>query len=204
MPQIRISNSRVGKIELPTQTPDGKPTHVYYRDDQLLGFGLRVTSGGAKSYFVEKRINGKNKRITIGKHGQVTPEQARKEAQMLLGDIVGGKDPVSEKKDKRAQSATLNEAYRAYLLTRKGLKPNTLHDYKRCIEGALADWLDKPLASITKDMVEERHRKLGAKSEARANNVMRVLRALFNYAMSKYEGQDGKLLIATNPVNRLS
>lgn len=204
MPQIRISNSRVGKIELPTQKSDGTATQVFYRDDQLLGFGLRVTSGGAKSYFVEKRVNGKNKRITIGKHGQITPEQARKEAQKLLGDIVGGKDPVSEKKDKRAQSTTLKEAYQAYLLTRKELKPNTLHDYKRCIEGSLADWLDKPLVSITKDMVEQRHRKLGASSQARANNVMRVLRALFNYAMEKYEGQDGKPLIGANPVNRLS
>lgn len=204
MPQIRISNSRVGKIELPTQTIAGKPVHIYYRDDLLPGFGLRVTSGGAKSYFVEKRVNGKNKRITIGKHGQITPEQARKEAHKLLGDIATGKDPVSDKKDQRAQSVTLKDTYAAYLLTRKNLKPNTLHDYKRSIEGSLGDWLDKPLTAITKDMVEQRHRKLGANSHARANNVMRVLRALFNFAMEKYESQDGKPVIVVNPVNRLS
>lgn len=204
MPEIRISNSRVGKIELPTPKPDGSKTQMFYRDDQLLGFGLRVTSGGAKSYFVEKRINGKNKRITLGRHGQITPEQARNEAKKILGEIATGRDPVSEKRDKRTQAATLHDSYNAYLKTRKTLKPNTLHDYKRCIEGALADWLDKPMTSISKDMVEKRHHQLGQKSQARANNTMRVLRALFNFAIEKYEDTEGNPVITVNPVNRLS
>lgn len=204
MPQIRISNSRVGKITPPTPKSDGKPTHVFYRDDQLQGFGIRVTSNGAMSYFAEKRVNGKNKRITIGKHGPITSEQARKEAQKLLGEMSTGKDPAADKRDRKTQAVTLRETYKAYLLARKELKPNTLHDYKRCIEGSLSDWLDKPLTSITKDLVEERHRKLGAKSHARANNTMRVLRALFNFAAEKYESQDGKAILTSNPVDRLS
>lgn len=204
MPQIRISNSRVGKITPPTPKPDGTPTQLFYRDDQLLGFGLRVTSGGAKSYFIEKRINGRNKRITIGRHGQITPEQARKQAQKLLGDIVVGKDPLAEKRAKAARSATLKQAYAEYLQTRKNLKPNTLHDYKRCVEGALGDWLDKPLTVIDKDMVERRHRQLGSKSPARANNTMRVLRAIFNFAKDRYEDAQGDPVIVVNPVDRLS
>ena len=204
MPQIRISNSRVGKIDPPTPKPDGSPCHEFYRDDLLQGFGLRVTSNGAMSYFVEKRVNGKNKRVTIGKHGPLTPELARKEAQKLLGEMTTGKDPVAEKRELKIQAVTLRDTFKAYLLARKDLKPNTLTDYKRCIEGALADWLDKPVTSISKDMVEQRHRKLGAKSQARANNTMRVLRALFNFASEKYESQDGKPIISTNPVDRLS
>lgn len=204
MPQIRISNSRVGKITPPTPKDDGTPTQVFYRDDQLLGFGLRVTSGGAKSYFIEKRINGRNKRITIGRHGQITPEQARKHAQKLLGEIVTGRDPLAEKRAKAARSATLKQAYEEYLSTRKNLKLNTLHDYKRCVEGALGDWLDKPLTEITKDMVEQRHRKLGKSSPARANNTMRVLRALFNFAKDRYEDAQGDPIIVINPVDRLS
>ena len=41
---------------------------VIYRDDKLPGFALRVTRG-CKSYIVECRVNGANRRITIGKHG---------------------------------------------------------------------------------------------------------------------------------------
>lgn len=98
----------------------------------------------------------------------------------------------------------MQETYRAYLQSRKNLKPNTLHSYKRCIELALSDWLDKPLSTITKDMVEQRHRAIGKTNPAGANNTMRVLRALFNFAMEKYESQTGKAVISTNPVNRLS
>jgi len=204
MPHIRISNSHVGKIVPPTRKPDGKPVHDFYRDDQLQGFGLRVTSNGAMSYFVEKRINGKNKRVTLGLHGQITPEQARKQAQRWLGDMTGGINPLTEKRQLAIRSVTLADAYKQYLLTRKDLKPNTLHDYKRCIEGSLGDWLNKPLAEITKDMVEQRHLKLGSSSPARANNTMRVLRALFNFGMEQYEDQGGKPAIPVNPVDRLS
>ncbi|PHS74138.1 MAG: integrase [Porticoccus sp.] len=204
MPRIRISNFCVGSIKPPIPKTDGKPVHTFYRDDLLQGFGLRVTSNGAKSYFVEKRIHGKNKRVTIGSHGQITPEQARKQAQKLLGEMTMGSDPIADKREQRVRSVTLKKAYEDYLLTRKDLKPNTLHDYQRCIRGALGDWLEKPLTEISKDMVEQRHRKLGKNSPARANNTMRVLRALFNFAIEQYEGQDGKSVILVNPVNRLS
>jgi integrase len=203
MPHIRISNSRVGKIEAP-MPKNGKPAHVFYRDDLLQGFGLRVTSNGAKSYFIETRIKGKNTRITLGSHGHLTPEQARKEAQKLLGEISTGVNPIHERQKEKALSTTLASAFSDYLLARKDLKPNTLHDYKRCIEVALGDWGDKRLTDINKDMVEKRHRELGKKSPARANNTMRVLRAIFNFAKDKYEDTQGQPIVTLNPVDRLS
>ena len=45
---------------------------VIYRDDELRGFGLRVTRGSL-SYIVECRVNGTNRRITIGPHRPVKP-----------------------------------------------------------------------------------------------------------------------------------
>lgn len=203
MPTLRLSNSKVGAIVAP-KPENGKATQVFYRDDQLQGFGLRVTSQGAKSYFVEKRVLGKNKRITIGKHGQITPVQARKEAQRLLGEMTMGKDPLLEKRKAALKGTTLGKAFADYLSARKDLKPNTVHDYKVSIEKSLADWLDVPLTAIDKDMIERRHSQLGKRSPARANNTMRVLRAIFNYAMDKYEDNQGAPLIAFNPIDRLS
>lgn len=203
MPHIRISNSKVGSIVPPLPT-NGKPCQELYRDNLLQGFGLRVSSSGAKSYFIEKRINGKNSRITIGRHGQITPEQARKEAQRLLGEITFGKNPLIERKQKALRSTTLGKAYHDYLQARKNLKPKTLDDYKQCIERSLGDWLETPLTEITKDIVAKRHRKLGNKSPARANNTMRVLRAIFNFAIEEYEDQQGNPTVMINPVSRLS
>ncbi len=68
---------------------------IIYRDTLLRGFALRVTPG-SMSYVVECRVNGISRRITIGPHGPLTPELARKEAQKLLAMMTTGRDPVME------------------------------------------------------------------------------------------------------------
>jgi len=201
---IRLNKSFVDNVEPPQPYPDGKVRQAFHRDDTLQGFGLRVASTGTKTYIAETRVNGRNRRMSLGQHGRITCEQARKQAMKVLGDIALGGDPAADKKTARARSVTLHQVYRDYLLTRKNLKPNTLHDYKRCIEGALADWLDKPITEISKDMIELRHRALGERSAARANNTMRVLRALFNFAREQYEDAEGNSVLVVNPVERLS
>lgn len=201
---MRITKSFVDKIDLPTPPAVGKTAQAFYRDTAIPGFGLRVTSGGAKSFIIEKRVHGKVKRITIGRYGNLTVEQARKEAMQLLGQVATGKDPIRERKALSAKSVTLLEAFKDYLKTRKDLKPSTIHDYQRSLDGPFSDWQAKPLMDITKDMVELRHSTLGKRSQARANNAMRVLRAIFNHAMGKYEDAKGNPVILLNPVNRLS
>ena len=52
------------------------------------------------------------------------------------------------------------------------------------IEIHLEDWSDRPLAEITPAMVLDRHTKLGEDvGQPAANTVMRVLRAVYNFAM---------------------
>lgn len=200
----RLSKSYIDKIELPERKPDGQHVQAFYRDTALPGFGLRVYSGGSKTFILEKRIDGKVKRISLGRYGALTCEQARKQAHKLLGEIATGSDPVAEKRARKCRQVTLKEAFEDYLLARKDLKPTTIHDYRRGIEGALSDWQDKRLTDLTKDMIETRHRDLGKKSPARANNTMRVLRAVFNFARDKYEDAKGDSLFAINPVDRIS
>ena len=200
----RLTKSFIDKLPLPPRKPGGSHTQKIYRDSALPGFGFRVWSGGAKSFIVEKRIKGKVKRITLGRYGALTCEQARKQAQVVLGDIAQGKDPVAEKRAVTMKATTLADAYQDYLTTRKDLKPTTLHDYQRCIEGSLGDWLKTPLIDLSKEMVEQRHRQLGRRSPARANNTMRVLRAILNFAIEQYEDRQGQPLLSVNPVNRLS
>ena len=63
---------------------------------QFKGFAVRVTASGVKSFVVEKLVNGKVRRMTIGRYGEITVEQARSEAQKLLGKIATGIDPRAE------------------------------------------------------------------------------------------------------------
>jgi integrase len=53
-------------------------------------------------------------------------------------------------------------------------------------------------------MVEKKHIKIGKKSIYRANATMRLLRALYNYAIGAYEDSDGEPVIKNNPVQRIS
>ncbi|MEO8401046.1 MAG: integrase family protein [Gammaproteobacteria bacterium] len=190
-------------IDKKAVTPTDKD-QVFYRDGELKGFALRVTATGVKSFVVETVIGNKVRRMTLGRYGALTPEQARTEAKKILGKIASGGDPVAERKQARAKSVTLKEVFDEYLKVRKGLKPVTVSDYKRVMQESFVNWLNKPLLDITKDLVAKRHSKIGERSQARANLSMRVLRALFNFAIGQYEDSHGRALITDNPVRRLS
>ncbi|MBA2653781.1 MAG: integrase family protein [Gammaproteobacteria bacterium] len=184
--------------------PPKEKDQIFYRDGELKGFALRVTASGVKSFVVETLIGNKVRRMTIGRYGKLTTEQARVEAKKLLGKIASGIDPIAERQQARAKSVTLKEVFEDYLKARKGLKPTTVFDYQRVMRESFANWQNKPLLDITKDLVARRHSKLGENSQARANLSMRVLRALFNFAMTQYEDAQGWSLITDNPVRRLS
>jgi integrase len=201
---MQITKSFVDQIVPPLPKSDGKGSQAFYRDSALTGFGLRVTSGGAKSFIVEKRIAGRVKRVTLGKYGKLNVEQAREEARLFLSENTSANKPIAEKHHRHIGKVTLLEAFEDYMRTRNDLKAATIHDYRRAIDGAFVNWQNKPLTGITKDMVQLRHAALGKNSKARANNAMRVLRAVFNHAISKYEDSHGNQVILNNPVDRLN
>lgn len=198
--KVKINKTFVDKAEMPV----GKD-QVFYRDSELKGFALRVTAAGTKSFVVEKNIGNKIRRITLGKYGALTAEQARKEAQKTIGQIATGIDPIAEKQGMKINNMTLNEVFNDYKKARKSLKHNTLYNYERVLNVAFAGWGNKSFLSITKDKVAKHHEKLGKESgEAYANLAMRLLRALFNFAAGQYEDAQGRSLVIENPVKRLS
>jgi len=180
---------------------------IIYRDDGLTGFGLRVTRG-SMSYIVECRVNGINRRLTIGRHGRLNPEAARAEAQKLLAVMTRGGDPREEEAKQKLQQVTLRHVLDDYLTSRT-LRPNSIRSLKEITKRCLGDWMPLPLVKITKDMVETRHRELtrltrqGTSGKAQANTAMERLGILINFAMNKYE-INGQPIIQKNPVDRLS
>jgi Arm DNA-binding domain len=66
-------------------------------DPELRGFGIRARGGGGKFYVLKFRVGGKQRWNTIGRHGSPwTPEEARKEARRILGELTIGKSPRGE------------------------------------------------------------------------------------------------------------
>ncbi len=79
---------RISKRSVDAAKPKAKDTYLW--DDELAGFGLKVTPTGRKVYLVQYRVGGRKartRRVTIGPHGSVTPDAARVEAKRLLGQV---------------------------------------------------------------------------------------------------------------------
>ena len=198
MKKQKLTKTVVDKI------PFTNAKQAIIRDTELTGFGVRVGQT-AKTYFVEKRVGSRNVRSTIGRHGQITCEQARKLAQEKLGKMAIGQNPNEERRIAKARAVTLRQALEEYLAPSRTLKPRTASRYRQLVERVFADWLERPLVDISKDMVAKRHARLGQDNgPALANQAMRVLRAIFNFSLARYEDRDGEPVLHTNPVNRIS
>jgi len=89
---------------------------------ELKGFGIFVQPTGSRTYFVDYRNrDGVRKRMTIGRHGKITAEEARKLAIAALGETVKGRDPAEERVQQR-KALTVKELCDRYLAAaEKGL-----------------------------------------------------------------------------------
>lgn len=74
-------------------------SRYYVWDSAIPGFGLVVQPSGTKSYCYQYRTpEGQTRRMGLGKHGVITPEQARKFASEKQNEVSCGGDPLSKKR----------------------------------------------------------------------------------------------------------
>jgi integrase len=171
-------------------------------DEDLSGFGLKVTPAGNKVYLLQYRLGGrgaKTRRFTIGAHGSPwTPAGARDEAERLLTLVRQGVDPANEKAERQRIAADL--AFASYAAT-------FLSDYvKQQWKGsyAYAESIlrlhvtpvlkSKPLPSIRKPDLTAVFDRVPAGQVALRRNVFSVLRRLFRWAKGRGD-------ITTNPLD---
>lgn len=171
-------------------------------DSEVRGFGVRLTPS-SKTYIVQGRVGGVERRVSLGRHGVLTVQQARNKALTVLSSMGNGVDPVAEKKRSEAYALTLNELSEEYIKARHDLKPTSIADIKKHLQKSFASWADKPAVEITRDKVATRFRELSERSHAQANQAFRILRALLNYARAAYRPGD-KPMIIENPVKIIS
>lgn len=177
---------------------------VLLRDTVTQGLGCKVTPKNTKSFFAEAKVNGRSRRKTFARFPATSVSEARKEAKKILGEYASDKDTVGELKAVKAADKTLKELFADYLDDRPKLKKGTVDDYNRVMNKELESWKDRNITEITKDMVKRKHKELSKNSPSRADNAMRVLRALYNYAIAEYELADGTPLVTINPTIKIT
>lgn len=153
-------------------------------DNKLIGFGCRVQPSGTKAFIVNYRAGAggrkaPNKRIVIGRYGRMTPSNARRMAQELLGRVAAGDDPASERVKAR-DMPTLADAFEDYMAANPNRADSTVQNYRKGTRLHLNDWLSRPLNAISRRDIEERFnlitRKHGGIS---ANQTFSMLRSVY-------------------------
>jgi hypothetical protein len=108
---------------------------AYLWDDELTGFGVKITPTGRRIYLIQYRLGGRKgrtRRITRGPHGPLTVHQARMQAKQLLGEVHAGRDPAAER-DQSKRTETVGRALDRFLTDHVDakLKPYTAREYRR-------------------------------------------------------------------------
>jgi integrase len=177
-------------------------------DQQLSGFGLRVRPSGVKTYVVTYRAgHGRQaplRRYTIGRHGAPwTPEQARREAKRVLGEVAAGRDPAKQRQRSRQadkEAPTVRDVADQWLAehVEPKRKPRTLHNYRTLLHGVIVPALGaKKMTALTRADVARLHYARRS-TPYQANCVLRALGAMCAWA----EGH-GFLPEHSNPVRRV-
>ena len=197
---------------------------VEYHDSELNGLRLRVTSSGYKSFSVVKHRGPEFIRATIGRFPAITVDMARTKALELLGEVaVTGNNPNDTRREQEYSRVTLAEALTDYLNMRgHRIKPSTRKQYQSIIGNFSGDWLPQPLANISRERVELRHKAItegrawhgankearkggtGAGSKAQADLWGRVLRAVYRFSHDHYRDSEGRPLLSDPPTKVLS
>jgi integrase len=160
---------------------------IFVWDAALAGFGVRVQSTGARSYVVKYRAGSgrgaPTRRLTLGKVGTLTPDEARTLAKKTLGSVAHGADPAAQRAaDKRA--STLAEVAEQFLTDHVEAKrsASSAKSYRDLLERlAIPDLGKRKAEKITTAEIQRLHSKHGG-SPYQANRLLRVLSSLFTFA----------------------
>lgn len=162
---------------------NGKPINQkLYFDTQLPGFALLV-GRTTKTFVVQKSVDGRTKRITIGQCPPWDEKKARLKANQLLMGLQDGIVPP-----KREAGVTLGEALELHVrnMRKKECSPRSLVSLELARKNHLAKWLNRPLKEITPDDCAKLHDRLTEDSGPySANRVLAILRAAYNSARKR-------------------
>jgi integrase len=176
----KLTDAVVKALPLPA-----KGSRIFY-DLGVKGFGIRVTSAGARAFVLNYRTRvGRERRFTIGSFPDWKTGGARMEAVELKRQIDRGGDPLGEIKAGRAAPtvADLCERFIAEYLPRK--RPSTQTTYRQQIAAEVIPALGRlKVANVAFADIDGVHRAITKRGKPyRANRVLALLSRIFTMAV---------------------
>jgi integrase len=194
-----VARLRVSKTTVDAAQPGDRDT--LYWDDRLAGFGLKVTPTGRKVYVYRYRVARPGEAAkttpityTIGTHGNVTPDEARKLAGALAGRVAEGGNPQTEKAERKRTSvvdADLAFRRRAELWLEhyeheKARRPSSVSQANLVVRNHLKPALkDRPLPLIGRTDIQSIIDKIPVQQKAMRRAVFAYASVFFGWAASR-------------------
>lgn len=122
-------------------------------DAEVAGFGVTANTH-SKTYKLKYRHNGRQRMLTLGTHGTITPDEARKLAMNAKAEVNRGNDPAALKQE---VSLTVEELARQYMLRHADVnkKPGSALMDRANIKNHVVPLLGKlPVSKITTTDIE--------------------------------------------------
>jgi integrase len=190
-----MANGRITKRAVDAlECPAGKD-RAFLWDDALSGFGVAAFPTGRKVYVAQFRKDGRSRRVSIGDHGRLTPDEARSQAKQLLGAVETGADPVEERRAARAVR-TFAEVAESFLASHFATKrkARTAEEYGALFRSHVSPAIgSKRMADLRRADVARLHAKL-SETPYQANRALAFVSAVWNWAAKNEE-----VALADNP-----
>ena len=171
-------------------------------DGALAHFGLRVQPSGARSFIVQTRIQGRMRKITLGRFPNMGVTEARKEAAAMLARIWAGETVAPVRETRPPRFADFAALYRERRKHR--WKPSSLETYDIYMRNRLMPAFGRlRLDAIDHARVSSWFDAASTEKPGAANRAFEILRAMLKTA--RQWGELGKdvpdacVNIATNP-----
>jgi len=200
----KLTKTVVEVLSAPTR---GK---AFLWDKTVAGFGVYVTSKGARVYIVQYRMGGRGsptRRYTIGRHGSPwTVDKARDRARELLYEVAQGIDPqLKEQAQRTATVADEALRFKNYVetfdklhLQAKNLR--SAREVRRYLDkNALPTFSDRPINTITRQEIVKLMDGLTERSKGAANHTFTSLSAMFNFALRRGDIEKSPLMGLSKP-----
>lgn len=169
------------------QCPGGRDREFLW-DTEISGFGVAAFPSGEKVYVVQYRQDGRSRRLNIGKHGRLTPDEARSLAKQKLGAVEGGADPIAERKASR-EVRTFREVADEFLArhVEAKRKAHTAEEYGRLLRLHVLPTIGSArVVDVERRAVARMHSAM-APTPAIANKALAVVSSIWGWAARRDE-----------------
>lgn len=188
-------SERLTKKFVQTVDPPGTGTATLWDSDPK-GFGLRVYAGGAKSFFLNYRLHGRERRYTIGNFPDWSVEAARDRAKELRREIDKGHDPAGEKRERR-EAPTVQDLIDRYIKDHMPTLAPATHSDQETMLAEIGAHLGNhtKVSDVHFGDVQAMHRKISESKgrsgprTKRANRILSVASKMFSLSLLPRAGE---------------